>query len=187
MKKGNAKGSLINITKEYLIESFGTNAIDRVAEVMLPKNSEIIRRTIYTMSWIPEETFIDLLIAADKIFGKGNYAIPHKIGYYLAKKGIPKLYKIFIQLGNPLFVIKNGPRFWRQLHDNGELKIAKVEPNRVYVHIIDKVAPHKSFCQTLAGYIEGIFELSGAKEFRVTENKCTCEGASLCEYVITWK
>ena len=185
--KGNVKGSLVNMTKQFLTDSFGPDAIDKIAREIGEENAKKILQPIFTFSWLPDKLFVDLLVAADKVYGKGDYTIAERIGYSISKEGVPKLYKVFIEVGNPFFVLKNAPRFWNQLHDNGRLEVTHTATSTATVHIVDKKYPHKAFCRCMIGYIRGVLELSEVKDIQVKETKCNCDNELFCEYVLNWK
>ena len=186
-KKACAKGSLFNITKEFLYENFGPDAVKKVTDQMSAKDKKIISQQIFSMSWYPEETYVNFLIALDKVFGKRNYNLCNDVGRYTATKAIQKFYKIFSRSEDPSFVTMNGGVFWSKVHNNGRLEPAITDKNSATIRIVDKASPHRAFCHSVLGYWQGLLESGGAKEVSIHESKCVCRKADFCEFVGTWK
>ncbi len=180
------KGNQIILAKKFFTQRFGSDALDKILNAMSENNKTIIKKAISSANWEPEEAYIEFLSAADKVFGCGDNSIPFDCGYYLAKEGIPKIYKIFIRFGDPLFVIQRADRFWSQVHSTGRLSVTHTGPNAVIGRLEDKAYPHKAFCASLLGYFKGILELCGIKEGTFKELHCAAQGHGFCEYAITW-
>jgi len=186
-KIGNIKGSSVNLTKQFLTENFGPEAVKKIVAEMKTPNKEIFLRTIFPMEWLPEIEMIHFLIQANKIFSKKDYDLSRQIGYYIAKKGIPIFYTVFIRNKDLNDVLKSAPRFWRQIHDNGHLEVVNAGPKSATVRIINKVFPHKAFCETMIGYFQAISEMIGLRGVSIKEIQCAAEGGRFCEYAINWK
>jgi len=186
-EKACAKGSLFNLTKEFLSENSGPEAVEKVTNQMSIEDKNIISQQIFSMSWYPEETYVNFLIAIDKVFGKGNYKLCHDVGYYTAIKATARFYKIFSHSEDPSFVTRNGGVFWSKIHNNGRLEPTITDQNSATIRIIDKASPHKAFCHSVIGYWKGLLESGGAKDVSIRESKCVCRKAGFCEFVGIWK
>lgn len=186
-EKDCVKGHHIVFARQYLTETFGPEAFKETITQMDTPEQNSLSKIITSVSWIPEEVYVKFLVAADKLFGKGDFDLCRQIGYYLGKKTVPTLYKFFIKFGDPSFAIRRSTQFWQQLHNNGRLEIISGGPSSVTARLIDKTFPHKAFCASLIGYCQGILELSGAKNISIHEIQCASEGASHCEYVGNWE
>ena len=185
--EGHVKGNQINFTKKYLMEEFGTDALNQVIKHLGEKTKATIIKPTLDIIWEPEEAYVDLLAAIEKTFGKGDYELCRRIGLYIAEESIPKFYKPFIRLGNVSFVISNAPRFWRQIHDNGNLEISISSKHSATGRLINKAYPSKAFCFSLMGYIEGVLQMCGAKNISVKKIKCVTDGEEFCEFTTAWE
>lgn len=180
------KGNIYNLTKDYLIRRFGADALEKTRPHLTPEDYAVIKRPLIAGLWEPEIVYNNFLAAADKTFGKGDYALCHDIGHNSAIQGIPKIYKVFIRFGDPGFVIKRAANFWSQVHNHGRLKAELITEHTAIAAIYDYQSPHKAFCYSLMGYIVGVLELSGAKGVQIKETKCSKDGATHCEFEAHW-
>ncbi|MCP4652994.1 MAG: hypothetical protein GY858_06395 [Candidatus Omnitrophica bacterium] len=181
------KGNQFLLVKAHITTVFGNDAFNNVLEQMPQHCAASFKKMINSSSWVPEEAFVELLATADKVLGKGDYKLCEELGSILAKVGIPKFYKIFIQFGNPSFVIQRAPRFWKQLHNTGRLEVIATAKTSVIGRLVDKSHPHKAFCASLIGYFKATLELCGATNISVEELECVCNGNSCCEFAASWK
>jgi hypothetical protein len=97
------KAGDIKATLNYLIEKFGPDAPQKVIEQLSPEDRTLLSKPILASSWLLEKTYHDLLFHADRIFGKGDYSLCYDVGTHSARFNVPKLYSVFIRLGNPAF------------------------------------------------------------------------------------
>jgi predicted hydrocarbon binding protein len=181
------KGNQIVLAKRYFLEHFDPEAVKSVYQNLSSDAREIIDRAILSGTWEPEEAYVEFLIKADKILGAGDYKLDWECGKFIAIKGIPTVYKIFIKLGDPMFVIERADRFWHQVHSTGKLQIVKTGKNSIIGKVIEKEFPHKAFCATLAGYFYGTLELCGAKNIQIKETICAADRGNTCEFAVSWE
>ncbi|MFA5116688.1 MAG: DUF2378 family protein [Candidatus Omnitrophota bacterium] len=178
--------SLISGVK-YISDNFGEGGLVKVVDSLEPQDRDILRSKLHPMNWYPVKTYSAFMAAADKIFGKGDYNLCFNIGKYSAEDIFSGLYKVFLELGNPHFVIRRGHIAWRTIIDSGELEIEQTGDKFVKVRITGFEEPDKAFCWKVSGYFGKVLEMSGAKNVRVNEGKCACDGGPYCEYDIQWE
>lgn len=180
------KGNIYNLTKEYLIQRFGVEALEKIKPHLTVEDYALISRPFIAGIWESEITYNNFLAAADKTFGKGDFHLCYDIGYNSALQGIPKIYKIFIRFGDPAFVIKRASNFWSQVHNHGRFNAKLITDHAAVATIYDYQCPNKTFCYSLMGYMVGVLELSGAKNVQIKESQCCLEDASCCEFIAQW-
>ncbi|MFH1239447.1 MAG: V4R domain-containing protein, partial [bacterium] len=151
-----------------------------------PEDKAVVARKIVPLTWLPAPIFNRLLEAVDIVLGKGNYYLCCELGRYQAEKGINSFYKMFIKAGNPAFVLKRAPSFWRSLHDEGELEVEITGAKSARARLLKYPDAGKAFCNSLVGYFERVLEMSGAKGVEIFEAKCQSKGDEYCEFFGNW-
>lgn len=136
------KGQNVKQAKEYLISAFGKDALDKVLAVLSPEDRVVIGR-VYTSFWEPEISFINFLEAMEKVFGKGDYRVVFQSGHYSAQQVIPRFFRLFIRLGDPLFVIKRAAAMWDQVHNHGYLEVTGISAKSALARLIDYRTPRQ--------------------------------------------
>ena len=182
----NVRGLSASLAVKYLKKNFGDDGFASILESLEPQDRELFKGMMNPMGLYSAKAFINLINAADKLFGKGDYAVCRQIGRFEAEEAFGGLYKVFLELGNPHFVIKRAPLAWRTLNDAGDLEIEQTGDKYVKGKVTDYPDSDKGFCWNLLGYFERVLEMSGAKNVVIQEVKCRCDGDSFCEYEIKW-
>ena len=184
------KGGDVKSTLNYLIEKFGPDAPKKVIEQLSQEDRMLFTKPLLTSSWLPEKAFSDLLASADKIFGKGDYSLCYDIGRYNAHNTVPKLYSVFIRMGNPGIVLNSAAIFWRQIHNSGKLIVVEKTSNSAVAHLKDFYYPPRvgnpAFCYAMQGFVTEVFEMTGAKG-KLYETQCAALGAPYCIFKGEWK
>jgi len=179
------KGVEIKNALKYLTDKFGPDALQKITEQLEPDDKAVFSKPILTSTWVPEKTYNNLLASADKIFGKGDYAMCFDIGRHNASEEI-KLYSVFIRMGNPGFLLTIAASFWNQIHNSGNLIVVEKTPKSVIAHLKDFYEPssrgNPAGCYATRGYFHEIFERTGAKNVRVDEAQCAALGAPYCVF-----
>jgi len=184
------KAGDIKATLSFLSEKFGPDAPKKVIEQLSPEDRILLSKPILASSWLPEKTYSDLLFQADKIFGKGDYSLCFDIGIYSARFNVPKLYQVFIRMGNPGVLLSSTATFWRQMHNGGNLIIAEKTSNSATVYLKDFYdrtrMGNPAFCYAMRGFITEIFKMTG-NDGHMEEVQCAALGAPYCIFKGEWK
>ena len=181
------KGNQIIISSQFLVNKYGPDSIEKAAQIMDPKNREIVLGDILSSSWKPAPALVELAAAADKVFGKGDYEVCREMGYFTAKESMSKFYKVFLKFGDPFFILKRSNTLVKQMHNTGRIEVIETGPSYIKAHYLDFGYPHKAFCLILLGFFYGVLEMCGTKNLLIEETRCVNEGDEVCEFVATWK
>lgn len=183
------KGLGLQNCLKFIRKEFGEENLKKVIENMEPSEKEILlaEEKIKAMSWYPHNIYIHLLETSDKILGQGDYALCEKEGAFGAGQTFSGIFKVFIAVGNPHFLIRQGPLAYRTICSSGNLEIMELHEKRTVVRIRDCDEPHLAFCNNLRGYFKRLLEMSGGKNVRVKEIKCRCHNEPYCEYSAEWE
>ena len=183
----NLRGASIIAAIKFIKEKYRDEGLAKVLDSLEEQDRQIVESDLSPMSFYPARVFINFSVAADRIFGTGDYEICRQIGYFEAGDTFTGLYKVFLDMANPYFVISRAGLAWKMVHDVGELKIEQAGDKHVKGTITGFPDYHKAFCVDLAGYFTKVLELCGAKNVSINETKCCCEGDDCCEYEVRWE
>jgi eukaryotic-like serine/threonine-protein kinase len=178
--------SLISAVK-YVTEQYGEGGMNKVLDNLGQEEKDVFRSKLNPMNWYPISAYANFIGGVDKIFGKGDFALCFEIGRYSAMDTFSGLYKVFMELGNPHFVIRRGHIAWRTIVDTGELEVEQTGDKYVKVKVTGFDGPQKSYCFKVGGYFSKVLEMSGAKNVKVQEIQCACDRATFCEYEMQWE
>jgi eukaryotic-like serine/threonine-protein kinase len=182
----NYRGIAFLAAIKYIKQNYKEEGFTKVIESLSPEDKDVVMGKLNPVTLYPMKAYINLLSAADKIFGQGDYALCSDIGRFEADETFSGLYKVFLEVGNPNAVIRKASLAWRTLHDAGDLEIEQTSDKFVRGKVTNFPDYHKAFCNVMFGYFAKVLEMSGAKDLAVKEVKCRVNGDDCCEFELTW-
>ncbi len=171
---------------DYVRTQGGAPAIAQVLRA-LPKDDQAIlagERRLSQRAWVPFMTQGRLLSAIDNVLGNADHTLLFEVGQHMARRDIPRLFRPFLKLGNPGWVIEFGMRMWRYYHSCGRWQIERT-PVTVLATLHDHPA-HEAFCSTFVGWMTGALEMGGGVHVMVDHPVCHARGAPNCVYTCRW-
>ncbi|MCK4526717.1 hypothetical protein KAW18_05045 [candidate division WOR-3 bacterium] len=154
----------------------------------LPEDSrEIISGKILHSYWYPYiEGFVQPLQKICEIFYDGNKEGSREEGRFSADNDLKGIYRIFIKVGSPNFIIKRAARIFQNYFQSGEFKVVESSPQRAVAHM---VVPdlHELHEVNVAGYMERALELSGCSGVTVRITRSLFSGDSVTEFMAEWE
>lgn len=184
---GNVRGSSFTAVIRYIRQEFGDSAFEKILQGFSEDDRKMLAGKFNSLGWYPMKTLADLIAAADKVCGQGDYQVAYQSGRRAAEDMFGGLYRMFLEIGNPETIVGRAPFAWKIIHDVGNFELEVARANCVKVRLTEFETSHKAHCRHLAGYCEKVLELSGAKNVKVKETQCFCEGADYCEFEATWE
>ncbi len=184
---GNIRGQSILSLVKYLREKYGDDGYKKALDTLDIMDREVFKGKVTSMGWYPAGAFINMLEAAENIFGTGDYALCEAIGRYSAEESFGGVYKVFIELSDVQVILGKAPLAWRIINDTGNLEMVDIGDNSAGCRIKGYDYPKKVFCHELAGYFAKVLDLVGARNVKISEKKCRVDGAVNCEYDIKWE
>jgi len=180
------KGQSCLTARKFITERFGADGFNDLLSALDDGLSAFFSGKIMPSLWCPEKNFVAFLVAAEKKFDPSMQELLFEMGRYSATKSISTVYRIFLRLGDPAFIIARAGRVWSQLHNHARLEVLDAGDKRAKARLYGYTPAHKAFCRYLSGYFTGVLELSGARDISVTEAACVCDGAGYCEFQAVW-
>lgn len=157
------KGSAITARERWLRERHGPAGEAQVRAALEPKHRAILEAGVLRSSWVPFALFIDMNVAIDRIFGRGDFTLCKEVAYYGAKQNLSTLYRVFFRVGSIGFVLKRAGRMWDVHYSTGRLSVTNGE-GWARLIIEDFPQPHPVLWQSVAGWGEASAHLSGVTD-----------------------
>ena len=179
------KGSLILGRIGYVQEIYHREW-DNYLAALQPATRTAVADGILKSSWYPFDFFLDVSGTAERVFGTGDYALVRRMASYSARVNMPTVYKIFLRLGSPEFMMKQVAQIWQQQYDSGvATSIPGNQGGAVEVRKFGQ--PDPLHCNGITGFMEECLRLVGMKTPSVTHTKCRCRGDDVCRWDAIWK
>lgn len=107
-------------------------------------------------------------------------------GRYSAEVALTSIYKVFVLIATPQFIIKRGSKILSSFYDPSTLVIGDTRAKGVDVHITE--FPQQSvLCEyRIAGWMEQALEICGAKNLVIHITESLVKGDEKTVFVINW-
>lgn len=180
-----AKGSLILGRLQYVEKTYPASW-EQYTDELEPGTREAIRAGLLKSSWYPIEMLLSVGDVAERMFGSGDHEVIRKMAAYSARVNMPTVYKVFLRLGSPEFMVSRLPRIWSTLYDSGAMT-GHVVGHSAIVELRDFGHPDRGLCQGMSGFMEECLRIIGMKHVIPRHPTCRCDGAELCRWEATWE
>ncbi|MBN1596381.1 hypothetical protein JW933_10685 [candidate division FCPU426 bacterium] len=184
---GCLKGSGWLTSLEFVNNKWGPEGLVKIKSVLSKEDlEEIFGRHILDVSWVNFSSYLHFIVAADKIFGRGDMEIVREAARYAAQVNLRGVYKIFLAVCTPSFFLNRVPRIWNTYYNVGILSVAESKKDKMIYHLAGwPDIPEYHEINHLSYLAEGA-RLAGAKNTKTFHNFCQRRGDTFCEYGIIW-
>jgi hypothetical protein len=181
------KGAAVKSTIEFVKQNFSDNYDDWLNN--LPKESfSILSGNISNTKWysfkyaqlIPTDYIIDN-------FYSNNIDGAKEIGRYSAKESLHGIFKYFIKLGSPSFLINRAAKVFKTYYKNSHIEVVSSTKTSVILKITDFNELDKYTEARISGWIEKALEISGCKNVKANIVNSIAEGDDYSEIFLTWE
>ena len=138
-------------------------------------------------TWYPFESFVELNLAIDELFGKGDMALIRSLGRHGADANLTTIYKLFYKVGTVKWLLARAARLWGMHYDAGRLLLVQAPGKEVEMIIKDFPTPHRAHCMSIEGWAERSVELSGGHDVVTETLGCRASGAEGCRFRVIWR
>jgi hypothetical protein len=182
------KGTSCTALKKYFDECHTPEEREKLKAALAEPARELFERTdVLPFTWIEYGTYVDILLTADKVLGRGDFEIVKQINYFSARHDIKGVYKFIVSLLSPKTALQASSKLFKQFYDKGALSLENLKSNSATMLMKDvaDIPLHHDVEQ--GAYVEEIMRMAGAKEIRYTHPECMARGDARCRWEINWK
>ncbi len=181
------KGTAVEPTKIFVKEKFSNRYIEWLNSLS-ESSRNIMTDSILVSMWYPiNDAFIEPTQKVCDLFYNGNNIGAKELGIYSADMSLRGVYKIFVRIGSPKFLLKRASMIFSTYYSQSEIELIEVADNKVTMHILKFPEPHELIDLRICGWIERAFEISGCRNVKIDITKSLSKGDSLTEFVCEWK
>jgi len=155
----------------------------------LPQSSkDIMSDAIYATNWYPLNEGAVIPTYTIKMFFEDNsLKAAVESGKYNAEATLTGVYKIFVKMSNPGYIIKRASKIMSTYYEDTLLEVGETTSNSVILDITKFEQLDKMIEYRISGWIEKALELSGCKDINVRISLSMTKGDSITRYFVTWK
>lgn len=181
------KGIAVLARLKWVQQHHGADGTARLLEALPIGTRETVERHVLPHGWVPMLHFVELNVAADRLFGKGDLALCKVMGAWAAAETLPKLFRLFYRLGSPTFIFERASKLWSAHYDSGMLSLLEPQATSCRLALSEFDAPHRAHCLSVLGWAGKSAELAGSTLVESDEVRCRTRGDPRCEMVLRWE
>jgi hypothetical protein len=173
------KGSAVKATPDFVRDKFGSRYSEWV--MSLPEKSKvIIEQPIYATSWysLTDSVIIPTQKVADLFYGGNSAKAASEIGRYSADIALKGIYKIFVRVSSPQFVLSRASSIFATYYQPSDIKVIEITEKKAVLQLSRFHPNERIIMNRIAGWIEKTLEITLKSPLKVdVENHI--EGANL--------
>jgi len=164
----NIKGTSLTSTYDFVKDNFPSR-VDEWLQDLPIRSRELFTKTILATHWysVQEGMIIPTKSIAKLFYDGDEKTASYNIGLYSANTGLKGIYKIFIKVASPSYVLQRSSRIFKTYYDPIEISIIEDEDKQV-VFQIKKINENEFILlDRISGWIFRILELINALPIEV--------------------
>jgi hypothetical protein len=181
------KGSAIASMPAFITEKFGQAGMDKWLNSLSPEGKKIYGSKVLANNWYSlKESMLDPSAKVCELFYRGDVKGAWELGRYSADFGLSGIYKIFVKVGSPEFIIKRGSTIIAGYYQPCKLDVVETGPKNVVLHLSQFPELTPVLEARLCGWMQRALEINGCKNVTPKVTKSITKGSPITEFSITW-
>ena len=179
--RGSVVSSIQNFVKEKQSEGY-----DKWLSALSDDSQDIMKR-VSTSKWYPIDAGVlePTKIMCDLFYNdlkKGAW----ESGRYSAQMGLTGIYKVFVIVSTPAFLIKRAARILATFYTPTELEVVNSTDHSMVVHFTQLPTKNELLEFRISGWMERALEICGCKNLSLRITQSIAKGDKLFEVQISW-
>jgi hypothetical protein len=180
------KGSAIQETINQVKHRSGEDALERILGLLDEDARKVFSNQISTSSWYPLDFFARFLEVEIKVLAAGNEEMVTRGSEAVIERQLRGIYKAFVKLGSPEFVIKRIAAVHATYFDGVPIEVEMPAPRSASVRYRGFQKQHRIMGFAIIGFFKKALEISGAKNVTTRFTVPIEAGQEFAELSITW-
>lgn len=180
------KGTAVLDALEAIKARAGKAELVKIISHLDPETQEIFQRPISRSSWYSCDAFSSFLEADIRETAGGNPQELVKRAEAVTEKQLSGIYKMFVRLGSPEFVIRRIAAVHSTYFDGVQIIPEMKGSNAATIQYVGFSPNHRIMGFIILGFFRKALEISGAKKVDVHFTVRIEAGEKFCELALTW-
>jgi len=155
------KGTAVKATPDFVKEKFGARYNEWIKA--LPEVSrKITEQPIYATTWysLMDSVIIPTQKAGDLFFNGDYTKAAHEIGRYSADVALKGIYKIFVRVSSPHFVLSRASSIFSAYYQPADIRVIESAEKKAVLQLSKFHPNEKLIMNRIAGWIEKTLEIT---------------------------
>lgn len=180
------KGTVVLGTLEAIKARAGKAELDKIISHLDLETREIFQQPVSPSSWYSCDTFSRFLEADIRETAGGDEQELVKRAEAVIEKQLSGIYKVFVRLGSPEFVIRRIAAVHSTYFDGVQIIPEMKGSNTSTIQYVGFSRNHRIMGFVILGFFRKALEISGAQKVDVHFTVPIEAGEQFCELALTW-
>ncbi|MBW1810547.1 MAG: hypothetical protein JRJ87_20305 [Deltaproteobacteria bacterium] len=181
------KGTAVRSTPLFVRQRFSSR-FDEWADSLSAEARKVMLARISTSAWFPLQTaMIEPTQKICDLFFEGDSAGALEIGRFSADYSLWGLYRLFIKIGSPSFLIKRATSVFSTYYRPCKMILVEQTPLSALVRITEFAEPNELVELRIIGWMERALKISGCSDVQTKITKSLTRGEDCTEIVAQWR
>lgn len=182
------KGTVVASIDKFVKDNFPAKYKDW--KLRLPDESkELFNNPVMATEWYDAKGGV---LLPTKLIGEMFYDFNVKkaawdAGNYSAKVALTGVYKVFILVSTPAFMMARAGKIMGSFYDQAVLTIAENRSKGITLHMTQFPEAHEIFDHRIGGWMERALIICGCKNIQSKIPKSLSKGDNVTEFIIDWE
>ncbi len=181
------KGLVLQTRRAFVEEHFGVAAWEQVLAALPEQDRQLLRGTIYPITWYPFDVGERLDQAIVDALADGDESVFERIGAKSAQRNLTREHSSFLSPGDPQTFMQRASIIYRFYYDTGYREYIQTGPDSGVMITHDAETFSRPDCLTVIGWYKEALRMCGARDVAVVEEECRARGGSCCRYRFQWR
>jgi hypothetical protein len=182
------KGTAIISIPLFIKERFSVGGLNQWIDALTPEARKVYPASVLVSSWYPlKELSIEPLRKMCGLFYAGDLKGARESGRFSADYSLKGIYKIFVKLGSPEFMLRRAGTILPIYYTPSEMKVVECRKGQGIMQITKFPDMDQLLEIRIAGWMERAIEISGGKQPNIKITQSLTAGDPLSEFLATWK
>jgi hypothetical protein len=181
------KGTAVKTTPEFIKEKF-PGKYDLWLESLPEKSRAILTKPIYAAAWydLSDSVVIPTKKLAELCYS-GNYVkAAHTVGRYSAEVALTGIYKMFVRVSSPHFVLSSATSIFSSYYKPSDIKVIEKEEKSCVLQLSQFNESDKLIMHRIAGWVEKTLEITLKSVLSVNVQNSVNGGGLTTRILIEW-
>lgn len=182
------KGTIISSVQTFVKDKF-SNRFQEWQQNLPSASQQILTNAVMASEWYDIENGLltpTRLLA--KMFYDGDLEkASWEMGRYSAEVGLTGIYKVFVLIATPQFIMKRGGKILASFYQPSVLTTSNERPKGVDILITEFENSTIITESRIGGWMEKALEICGVKNITIDKIKSMAKGDNITQYVVNWE
>lgn len=183
------KGTSIKSTKNF-VEKFHPNQYNQWIDSLPPESHKLFTGTVLATEWYPimDGMIIPVRKIAELFYNSDEAKAAFDVGKHSAESSLTGVYKIFVKISSPLFLLKRSQNIFSTYYTNSKFEIIDSTKNTAQFRISGFKKEYTQIFDRIEGWIEVALHLVGATPVKLSHDyKEIGNNDIICQLNAEWK